>query len=533
MPLPAFRHRARVGALALAAAAAACFSCIHQPDDPTFRHHTLADWIQTAEGTRSPAGPARRRGAPVLYIDASASMRGFSDPAGSFEYSRALRAVATMADQLDAAQPLTLRRVDAAARQAPAAAPTLLTVTRSAGFYNGAASDIAATIRSFGEAPQPAAHAADRPNAVDLFVTDGVQSLPLDVADSRCAAGADARCANAAIAALIDRGWGVHIFGIRSRFSGPVYSETRGGGQSGVYRAVDPADPARYRPFLLLVFTENREDLQPVVDRLREAVQAGLDPRLVRELPLTLPLVKRARPALDTAAYAVKDAVAGGSPVPNPLRLATEDTWRVDFNDIPLSQDVQVLQYLWQDLDFLHPGAVHIAADIELTEAGRAFFGSAARDAASELRFTVREVARPRAWYESAQSLAWPPAGYQLKRLQFEEALADTVSEPLTFAPATAPSAAGAGAGGHLVLRWTPSGDYLPLTLLRVEGRFDPARLRLPAWIESWSTEDDSKPGSANQLLNLKALVSGLLRNSSSAAQTLKPWYLVIWPSKV
>jgi hypothetical protein len=515
-------HRARLGALALAGAAAACAGCAGQPADPTFQRHTLMDWIQTADAARLQAGSALRRGAPVLFLDASGNMRGFADPAGSFEYSRALRAVAAMAEELDAAQPLLLRRADTITSSLPPGAASLLTVTRSATFYHGAASDIAATIRSFAAAPRAAA-ALSRTDAVDILVTDGAQSLPLDAPDPRCAAGADERCVNAAIASLIERGWGAHIFGIRSRFAGPVYSRGRGGGLSGFYRATDPAEPQHFRPFLILVFTERRHDLQPVVDRLRNALEATLDTRLIRELPLTLPMVKSVRPILDTAAYSVRGEVAGTAG-PNPFRLATEHGWRLDFNQIPLPPEVQVVHYGWKDLGHLSPGAVHLAAEIELTDAGRAYFGGGARDAERELRFTVHEIARPKTWYGGPRSPAWPPSGYRIKALLFDEAPAERIEDPLRCTPALG------GAGGHLILRWAPVGSYLPLVLLRVDSRFDPRKRRVPAWIEAWSTDDDSRPGSASQLLNLRTLASGLLLRTNATAPAIRPWYLVIWP---
>jgi hypothetical protein len=514
--------------VALLIVAALAFTCGQDTmEDPTFKVHTLMEWVRSSEGANQ--RPRTGRGAaPVLYIDASASMRGFADGDGQFEYSRALRAVADTAEKLDGAQPLRVRRIDNPVHDLPDAAQALI-AARAAGFYTGASSNIAATIRSFATAaPSP----PNRPGQVDVFVTDGVQSLPHNSGDPRCAGGADPRCVNAAIGSLIDRGWGAHLFGIRSRFSGPVFSELHGGGKVGAYQAVNPAEPSRFRPFLLFVFTERREQLEGLVDRLREAlVAAGVDADLIRELPLTLPLVEAAKLRLDTAPYAVRDAL-GGASKSNPLSLAAGDDWRVDSDRQPLRGDVQVLSYAWHDVDFLDPCAVRITADLTLTAAGRAMFGSAGSEAAAALqRFTVQEIARPQAWYRSPQNLAWPPAGYQLKHLQFDAGLADAVSEPLTWSGADGKNGGTAG-GGHLVLKWSQAGDYLPITLVRVESRLEPAAMRLPPWTAAWSTNDDSSPASANRLLNLEPLVHGLLRNPHLAPQGLAPWFLVIWPKK-
>ncbi len=537
--------RIRKGSIALALMAASCGYCGRPPADATFTHHTLMEWIQESEVVPPSfySSPARSAdGAPVLYLDASASMRGFADAAGAFEYSRALRALEGVADQLDAAQPLTVRRVDTAIEELPAA-QALLAASSSAAFYDRAPrSDVAATIRSFAAAAAP-----NGGRHVDLFVTDGMHGLPRSANDAHCAGAAGARCVQSAIGSLIDRGWGAHVFAIRSRFAGPVYS-VRDGGAVGFYRAVDPAAPDRLRPFLLFVFTEDRGQMEGLVNKVREAMEAtGIDPLLIHELPLTLPLIKDVKLGLDTAGYSIHAAGGGAAPQANPLTLASGDARQLDFNGQPLREDVQILRYGRQDVDPPLPGAVRLTASVELTPAGAAMFGSTGSNSTQVLqRLSIHEIARPPSWYAPPQTLAWPPPGFQLKRLQFDGTVADTVSEPLVYAAvaasprradpdppattATAATATAAAAAGHLSVRWSRVGNYLPLTLLRVEARLDPASLRLPAWASTWSTDDDADLANANRLLHLRQLAEGLERTPYSATQVLKPWYLVIWP---
>jgi hypothetical protein len=533
--------RIRKGSIALALMAASCGYCGRPPADATFTHHTLMEWIQESEVVPPSfySSPARAAdGAPVLYLDASASMRGFADAAGAFEYSRALRALEGVADQLDAAQPLTVRRVDTAIQELPAA-QALLAASSSAAFYDRAAgSDVAATIHSFAAAAAP-----NGGRHVDLFITDGMHGLPHSAIDAHCTGVAGARCVQSAIRGLIERGWGAHVFAIRSRFAGPVYPVVRGGGAVGFYRAVDPAAPDRLRPFLLFVFTEDRGQLEGLVNKVREAMEAtGIDPLLIHELPLTLPLIKDVKLELDTAGYSIHAAGGGAAPKANPLSLARGGARQLDFNGQPLRDDVQILHYGRQDVDLPLPGAVRLTASVELTPAGTAMFGSTGGNATRILqRLSIHEIARPPSWYAPPQTLAWPPPGFQLKSLQFDGTVADTVSEPLVYAAVAATprradpdppaaTATAATAAGHLSFRWSRVGNYLPLTLLRVEARLDPASLHLPAWVSTWSTDDDADLVNANRLLHLRQLAEELERTPYSASQVLKPWYLVIWP---
>lgn len=519
--------RVAASALILGVPALLAAACWHDPDE-TFAHHTLMEWVRADSAAETTRSFAAADDDPVVYVDASASMRGFADPAGRFEYSSALRALVSAAEQRGGGHTLQFRRVDAIVQPLAAAGQPLLAVSRSAGFYNGASSNIAGTIRSFSTARNQGGRG---PSRTMIFVTDGVQSLDLGTPDPRCAAGADPRCVNAAISGLIGEGWGAHIFAVRSRFSGPVYSEARGGGSLGRYVAVDPATDARYRPFLIFVFTEAPAALEDLVDRIRAAMlQLEIRPTLIRELPLTLPLIKRSRLVLDTQGYSIADPFRAAEQRANPLVHHVEGPWRDDFSGGPLSDHVLVLEYAWDDVDFLLPCAVRVRAAVELSRAGQAFFGTAEPDRADLLEsLRVREVARPADWYGPGRGLSWPPVGYQLKRPQFAPVLESAVTKPISYHEK---AGANHAIGGHLVLTWSRSGDYLPLTLLRIDGSLDPAKIQLPRWIEDWSTDDDSRLGESNRLFNLDGLVRGLQHNERIARQGLDPWYLAIYPKK-
>lgn len=546
----------------------ACLGCRKPDGDETFRHHTLLEWVSYdafphQENTRPPLDEL------ILYVDASKSMGGYTDPAGQFEYSRALRAVRNVGDQLSPKHALFLRRMDAGITPLPTHEQTFLTLSRSARFYNGVSSNIAGTLRSYSDSASE-----NQPRCHVLF-TDGVQHVSLANQDSHCAAGSDPRCVNEAVNALLDKGWGLHIFGIRSRFDGPIYSEAARH-WLGRYSAGSAAGHSSYRPFLIFVLTREGEYLEQLVDKLRDALlKSGIHRDLIRELPLSLPLVKSSRLDLNTDIYSIKDSLRADELLPNPLIHRTDGTWREDFDGTPLPERVQILEYIYEDIDFLQPFVAHVSAAIDLTTAGEIFFGKTSVDAGSLLKpLTVQEVARPRLWYaepakkpavtepprgsgglpasdppaaagnetpptsdneeELAPALAWPPPQSELKHLQFEAALSAQVPDFLevnTEAGQASPPCP-PNSGCHLVFRWSQSGDYLPITLVRIDGLLDPARIQLPTWVEEWSTEDDSRLTSANQLYNLDGLVRGLQDNRHIAKQGLRPWYLVIWPTK-
>lgn len=552
-------------------------------EDTTFSRHSLMEWVnQDAFPYRATA--ARPLDDLVLYLDASGSMQGYTDPAGQFEYSRSLRAIRNVVDQLRPKHSLLFRRLDTTVAPLPANDQTLLSASRSARFYDGKSSNIAGAIRSFKDLDNEKSAGLAR---CHILITDGVQHTSIRTPDPRCAAGSDPRCVNEAVSALIDKGWGVHIFGVRSRFNGPIYSEVNGKWLEGNYNAADPLNYSKYRPFLIFVFTKEGDYLEHLVDKLRDALlKSGIRKDLIRELPLTLPLVKGSRLSLNTDIYSVKDNLRVDELITNPLLHKTDGVWREDLDGSNLPDQVQILEYSYDDIDFLQPCAVRISAVIDFTTAGEILFGETTTDAGTLLKpLTVREVDRPKLWYtepakkapptrqlrgsgrlpssvtegnhsdatednyaaaagaddarptplddESQQALVWPPPQSELKHLRFDATLQDAVPNFLALNEEVdkTPSCSLNG-GCHLVLRWSQAGDYLPITLLRIDGLLDPAKIQLPSWIEEWSTEDDSRLSSANRLFNLGGLVRGLQENEHIAKQGLKPWYLVIWPTK-
>src|SRR5258708_16472029 len=99
-------RRTLLGLLVSTVFALAPASCSGRPPThDTFPRHTLNEWVRSDEFPNRQPTP-RHLDRLVLHLDASASMQGFADRAGTFEYSRALRAVRSVAEHLDARRPM-------------------------------------------------------------------------------------------------------------------------------------------------------------------------------------------------------------------------------------------------------------------------------------------------------------------------------------------------------------------------------------------------------------------------------------------
>ncbi len=290
------------------------------PTDPIFNEHTIMDWVTYDSNPDSPSD-LKPLDDLILYLDSSLSMQGYADPRGQFEYALALRAVQSVVDRLEPRHAILFRRVDRQVGPLVATPQTLFAASTNRSFYQGEtsnSSNLAGAIRSF-DVPEADLEEGRGIARCHILVTDGVQHTDVNSPDSDCVQGSDARCINLAISRLIGRGWGVHLFGVRSRFQGPMFSENLGQWLPGEYVATNIRNPSRYRPFLIYLFTNEAQYLNHLVDRFRrELLNSGINPDLIVELPLSLPLVETSKLQLDTEAYSVVNAFNPKKPYPNP-----------------------------------------------------------------------------------------------------------------------------------------------------------------------------------------------------------------------
>ena len=199
--------------------------CAAEPTDEAFETcgRTITEWV------KYDSEPVVSQELPplddlILYLDSSLSMQGYSDPSGAFEYSVALRAVRSVVDKLQPRHQILFRKVAQDVGQLSVNEATLFDASRSSVFYTGSESNLAGAIRSFDQ-PDPILNEGAGIARCHILVTDGVQHLGSATLDPECQAGSDPRCVNLAVRRLVDRNWGVHLFGIRSRFNSPIFSE--------------------------------------------------------------------------------------------------------------------------------------------------------------------------------------------------------------------------------------------------------------------------------------------------------------------
>jgi hypothetical protein len=549
----------------------ACNACNPpQSTDPILNGHTIMDWVNYDSNPGSPSD-IKPLDDLILYLDSSLSMQGYADPGGQFEYAVALRAIQSVVDRLEPRHAILFRRVDRHVGPLDANPKTLFAASTDRRFYQretSNSSNLAGAIRSF-DVPEADLEEGRGIARCHILVTDGVQHTNASSPETDCVQGSDARCVNMAISRLIGKGWGVHLFGVRSRFRGPIFSENLGRWMPGEYIAATPRNPSRYRPFLIYLFTNEEQYLGHLVERFRrELLSSGINPELIMELPLSLPLVETSKLQLDTQAYNAANAFNPKKPYPNPLVLRTDATSREDSDGVTLPDSVQVFWYRYKKIDSLKHFAVHLSTSARFTSAGKALFGRDEADVGSLLKpLSVQLVKRPPEWFGPAPAevakeeplqgfgrssdaaggqgrnqkeppkkvqagsetlRVWPPLPHQMKHLNFQPNLLKDVPDSVTI-KGKEPTCSLNG-GCHLVMNWGRPGDVLPIVLLRVEGKIDMDQIRLPGWITEWSTPTDSSLDHANRILNLDRQVQGLLQNDHVARQGLGPWYLLIRP---
>lgn len=497
----------------------------------------------------------------VLYIDLSNSMQGYVRPAGS-EFSQVLNRLDTFAANLQPRHGISFRTVGASVAEASADIDLLGRLSHSPELFDQTQSVIADAIRSFDNAFRLERNETTGVPRCHVLITDGVQYVAPGAATA-CRDGNDAQCVNEEIRSLIAKGWGVHVFAVRSRFNGKVWQHSRSvpGNKvpSATYHA-GAGDLDDYRPFLVMLFTTEASYVGHVADSLRADLgKIGFPAGIVKEIPLTVRLIEATHIAVH-AEYlvtaedeAVEDEGVDGEP--NPLIEAAGFQEREIPTGLRQGQQmpewVRVVRYQYDDPNFVSdlPFALGVKAELKLTPAGRAWFEEETVEAAAIMKsLAVRSVARPQSWSrpQAESDEQTPEQGEAAEdEVTDEPQLTAKVLDFLTGGDVLIPgemlppyirmSGEGAEVAApevlHLPMRWSVSGDYVPHTLLRIDGELDPNRTVIPPWVESWSTPDDSSVKSFNRILNLDRLFTSLQANGILERQGMQPVYVHIEPN--
>jgi hypothetical protein len=228
----------------------------------------------------------------IVYLDASKSMQGYVTASGKTVYGTTLQELRNVGSLLDTPLRTWVRKVDATVG---ARLPDieLNRASTNAAVYGGNETNLADAIAQFAAPAAPVAPVAAKQvqpvPRIHILVTDGVQSTDGATTSSNCDSGSDQVCVRAQFMRLLGAGWSGCLIGIRSEFSGVIYSEinhnTRGRAYAIPYHAGSD-DPAAMRPFYLYLFSPDRTALTQFVTTLKRRLRAGLPHLVLRELPL-------------------------------------------------------------------------------------------------------------------------------------------------------------------------------------------------------------------------------------------------------
>ena len=248
--------------------------------------------------------------------------------------------------------------------------------------------------------------------------------------------------------------------------------------------------------------------MDQLVTRFRkELLLVSIATDLIGELPVTLPLVDASKLEIQTEVYRFVDEL--GNERRNLAVHYADVVWREDFNGERLPERLEVIEYRFEDLNFVEPAAVYLSATLEFTKARQILFSRAGTDAGRLLKkITVVEVRRPPDWYRSPDNSgvaadasenlqgtgvvsdagdgaeepdeveeteeeahplpSWPPGGAVLKRLSFSLKGLKEVRE-LPFLSITNELPCSLPKGCHLILEWSRRrSNFLPCIFLPI-----------------------------------------------------------------
>jgi hypothetical protein len=423
----------------------------------------------------------------VVYLDTSKSMAGYisSDPERPSIFSRTLQEVRNVSTILSPPLNVYVRRVST--EVSGSLNETYLSeASVKQKIFDGSETNLSGAIDSFSlpveaattqssavstvpmetvkdEVPQP-------PARFHILITDGVQSLKRSGDDS-CTTGSDQICVRKKILALLSKGWGGYVIGIRSEFTGKLFSE--------VNHAVIPyttQEPESFRPFYLYVFSPNHAALDQLQAALRERLRA------------LLPSEDAMRSVALTSAYSdglgrvelqvEKSRAASLTVMPAPEEKPSRATIKVSLNTENGSpQPFTVVAHLnWSD-NVKQSGTPEELARLVKWELKDVYSGSTKGNRLSELRLTSVEPQSDGS-VRLGLTAQWPKAN------------------------------------------GTP--DWRGYVL---QGQLDLEK-PVPNWVKQWSCESDTSRDMGNRTLYLESALLGLWHNPSLEKQIVFELYL-------
>ncbi|MBI4748556.1 MAG: hypothetical protein HY774_08695 [Acidobacteria bacterium] len=436
----------------------------------------------------------------VVYLDMSPSMRGFiSSGKEESVLSRTLQELRGLS--LNPPVEIWMRRVGAEIGHLQATEELIL-ASRTQAAFNEQYNDLAKAVQYFSppifggglvggpagpvtsQADPQALENASLPARFHILVTDGVHSVEDKVG------GSDQVNLQRNIRMLLEQGWSGSILGVRSQFSGDIYSEMNALlKRKGLNQAVPPtapaytsgSDPTRYRPFYVYVFSPDPGALEGLIRQLKHKLQV-LNPNTgaVYELPLGCPLTKSGDPALVEFSSSGFEIEKSKSSELGPARL----TVKTEPGQTNLTFSVTVSKIPWSD------SALNLGSPQELT--------------------TLLT-------WETAQ--VYPKAGKDQAQFRYPKLILVNPAKP--------------DSQGKQVLEWRlewpKSTDPPAWRVYRATGHLNP-EADVPAWVRDWSTQNDEIAENGNRTYGLDKSLAGLWKSAALKKQPVVELYLRIGP---
>lgn len=440
----------------------------------------------------------------VVYLDTSSSMAGYispngtavfsASPDGQTIFSHTLQELRNVVTSLNPSVDVVFRRVDASVGPPAFSDLELNQASINRGTYTGKETNLAGAISMFAEPLQQNPkknkdkdedndeEKPEPPARFHILLTDGVQSTNTQRTDVSCTAGSDYVCIKKKLSALIDKGWGGVVLGIKSEFGGKVYSEVNKG--LAIAYESKKRDMKTFRPFYLYIFSPDHAALDKLVALIKERLRLLVgNEEGIREYALTEQY---------TDGFAKSEIT-----IPKESR---------DFLEKSRAREEDPVRFTLRiDLDTEKSGAKPFLISIKPAWSKHALDSGTEAELAGLLRWELIPVYPPEAQV-NAQGVRYP----EIKIVKQE-----------------------VDASGNILLsasaQWPPGAGVPEWRAYRLEGRLNFGK-QVPPWVQQWSTNLDTTMEVANRTLNLESALSGLWSNSILEQQVVADVYLRVGP---
>jgi hypothetical protein len=467
------------------------------------------NWKDIVAPSRVSTNPAKTTDQLVVYLDTSASMKGYVSPDGKVKFaslpdgqtvfSHTLIELRNVVTSLTPPVNVILRRVDSTVGSLSFNDLGLSQASLNRSTYNGKETDLAGAIALFSKDIQTVPPASNykgetlehTPARFHILVTDGVQSTRKQRLDMSCASGSDYVCVKNTIANLLRNNWAGIILGIKSEFRGDIYSEIDRGRV--VFYESHGNDSRTFRPFYLYIFSPDPVALAKLVEELKSRLQAkfgGEGTILGRE-----DLIRQ---------YTITSAYSDGAPgadisIPEESRSYLEKTKARDGEPPRFTLRV--------DLDTEKTGAKPFLIHVTIPWTNHARAVGTTKELLGLLKWELVPV------YPAEGGSRVNGQTFRYPEIKIAEPLVETNGEAILKASA----------------QWPPGVGVPGWRAYRLEGRIDVSK-PIPQWVQDWSTDLDTKSEMGSKTLNLESALSGLWRNSILEKYSVAEVYIRVGP---